>query len=82
MFGKYDNLFLQVSHKKYKDGDKQENERWVYYKMPPTEGKEEKWFGGIDKEKRIFTDCLFNKYFVFDIINGERRYDVPRIETG
>lgn len=50
--------------------------------MPPSEGKEEKWFGGIDKEKRIFTDELFNNYFVFDIINGERRYDVPRIETG
>lgn len=82
MYGKFDNIFLQVSHKI--DKHTKENERWIYYRLPPNEkeGTEEQWFGGHDKEKKIFTDEHFNNYFVFDEINGERRYDVPRIETG
>ena len=47
MYGKYDNLFLQVNHKI--DKTTQENERWVFYKLPKTDTTEEKWFGGIDR---------------------------------
>lgn len=47
--------------------------------MPKDQGGQ--WLGGHDKNEEIFTPEREKNYFVFDWINGVKKYDVPRIEA-
>ena len=69
MYEKYHNLFIQVN---------QFNQRWVYLKNKDTG----EWVSGHDEKGQVFTDEMLKNYYVFDTINGIKKYDVPRIESG